>query len=74
VSNKVRTSADTIKAYFVDFLKKEPKGTIVESYVINEDPILVFNGAPALLPAHCRRSLLLVAVTCCLLATCPLDC
>ncbi len=64
MSNKVRTTPDLIKQYFVDFLKKEPKGTIIESYVINEDPILVFNGGPArLLPAGCRlpRPLLLHA-------------
>ena len=33
VSDVPRTDYDSIKAYFVDFLKKEPQGTILESYV-----------------------------------------
>ena len=33
ISNTPRTDYDGIKAYFVDFLKKEPQGTILESYV-----------------------------------------
>lgn len=33
VSDTPRTDYDSIKAYFVDFLKKEPQGTILESYV-----------------------------------------
>uniref|UniRef100_A0A7S4J4T4 Calcium/calmodulin-dependent protein kinase II association-domain domain-containing protein n=1 Tax=Odontella aurita TaxID=265563 RepID=A0A7S4J4T4_9STRA len=32
VSDVPRTDYDSIKAYFVDFLKKEPQGTILESY------------------------------------------
>ena len=33
VSDIPRTDYDSIKSYFVDFLKKEPQGTILESYV-----------------------------------------
>merc|ERR1712176_1197789 len=33
VSDIPRTDYDSIKAYFVDFLKKKPQGTILESYV-----------------------------------------
>ncbi len=33
VSDVPRTDYDSIKSYFVDFLKKEPQGTILESYV-----------------------------------------
>ena len=33
VSDLPRTTSDLIKAYFVDFLKKEPQGVILESYV-----------------------------------------
>jgi uncharacterized protein (TIGR02246 family) len=33
VSDLPRTTPDLIKSYFVDFLKKEPQGVIVESYV-----------------------------------------
>jgi len=33
VSDVPRTDYDSIKAYFVDFLKKKPQGTILESYV-----------------------------------------
>jgi uncharacterized protein (TIGR02246 family) len=33
VSDVPRTTSDLIKAYFVDFLKKEPQGVILESYV-----------------------------------------
>ena len=33
VSDVPRTDYESIKAYFVDFLKKEPQGTILESYV-----------------------------------------
>jgi hypothetical protein len=44
VSNKVRNTPELIKAYFTDFLKIEPKGKIIEQYVIDEDTILVYNG------------------------------
>merc|ERR1712051_82269 len=33
VSDVPRTDYDSIKAYFVDFLKKKPQGVILESYV-----------------------------------------
>lgn len=33
VSDVPRTDYDSIKSYFVEFLKKEPQGTILESYV-----------------------------------------
>jgi uncharacterized protein (TIGR02246 family) len=37
VSDTPRTDYDSIKAYFVDFLKKKPQGVILESNVIKGD-------------------------------------
>merc|ERR1712154_675233 len=44
VSDVPRTDYDSIKAYFVDFLKKEPQGEILESYVTAGDDWCMDDG------------------------------
>jgi hypothetical protein len=41
---QVRTDGQEIEAYFKDFLQRQPGGKIIESYVLDEGSVLVFNG------------------------------